>query len=594
MSHQNVVRVCAQVRRLSAVVSVAVLAVVLGAFSAGASAASTETPGETFPVSVTPEGEYANGEGTGEYTPVSISADGRIVAFESAAANLGEQGPAGAVEGFVKDLTTGVVTLVSRADGVGGEAAGEAGIEDLKLSANGRYVLFTSTATNLGIALPGEEPSEQHVYRRDLETGETILVDRVSGAGGATFSRGARAGGISSNGRYVVFAADVANLEDPAGDHAETAVETQYVRDTVTATTTAVSRATGVAGALADESSEATSVSRDGRYVVFASGADDLVAGVSGEPQVYLRDLQSATTTLVSQNALGEAGDRSSYFPVLVGDRGCEVQFSSLAFNLMEPSTLAVAGEQTYVENHCSSAPTMALVSQKEGELAGGSYGSWGTSGDGRLVLFWASFSLSGAYHLFLKDLDTGLVSQVDRASGSTGAPSNAEPGQAAISANGCRVVFGSQATNLYGAGPPEGPGGEKPFEVYVRQLAPCVKPSTEPGSAVPPAESAAGRSPNRPAPSPPTSLKIAALDRHRLVLSFSGSGLASVRIRRFVGEPRRHWKFLTTIVVSAEAAGRVEVALPGFAPGRYRFNAHLRRSQSPSVVRVLAIGRPR
>jgi hypothetical protein len=590
MSYQNVVRACAGARRQSAVVSTAILIALLGMLCTSASAAAPETPDETFPVSVTPDGEWANGEGTGEYTPVSISADGRYVAFQSASTNLGEQGPVGTVEGFVKDLSTGALELVTRADGAGGEPADEPGIEDLKLSADGRYVHFTSSATNLGTTLPGEEPSEQHVYRRDLQTGETILVDRVSGAGGAIFSRAARAEGISTSGRYIVFAASVANLEDPSGDHAQTAIATQYVRDTVAGTTTAISRATGIVGNLANEPSEATSVSPDGRYVVFATAASNL-PGANGEAQVYLRDLQSAKTTLISQNELGATGDRGSGIPVLVGDRDCEIQFSSLAFNLLEPSPTPVAGEQLYIADFCSSPTTLTLVSEKEGQQAGIAYGSWGTSADGNLVLFGGSFSISGVFHLFLKNRDTGEVSQIDRASGASGASANDEPQQAAISENGCRAVFGDRATNLSGAGPPVGPSGEEPFEVYVRQLAPCVDSPEEPGAATPPAQGGSSSGPN-PAPVRPANLKIAGLSRRKLVLNLSGPGTVSVRVRRFMQEPRRRWTLIRSIAMQATGAGRMQVPLPSLSPGWYRFNVHLDGSQSKGVVRLLEIGR--
>jgi len=231
MSHQNVVMACAGALRRSSALSAAIFIALLGVFSSNAGAAVTELSGDTFPVSVTPEGAYADGEGTGEFTPISISADGRYVAFESAATNLGEKGPAGVNEAFVKDLSGGAIELVSRADGVDGEPAGEPGIADLELSADGRYAIFTSGAGNLGTVLPGEDPSERHVYRRDLETDETALVDRVTGSGGAILSRGAEAAAISADGRYVAFTARVENLEDPTGDHAETAAAVGYVRD---------------------------------------------------------------------------------------------------------------------------------------------------------------------------------------------------------------------------------------------------------------------------------------------------------------------------------------------------------------------------
>jgi len=240
---------CAARRRRVAVLSIVLPMLALAVFAQSVEAASDETVGDTFPVSVTLQGLYANGEGTAVYGPVSISGDGRYVAFDSNATNLGGEGPLGATEAFVKDLHTGEVQLVSRANGASGEPAGSSGVENVKLSGDGHYVIFNSKATNLITGLPGEEPEEQHVYRRDLQTGETALVDRVTGAQGSILSRGAVAEAISSDGQYVVFAAEVSDLENPTGPHAKGGIETVYVRDMDTGTTTVVSRASGPAGA---------------------------------------------------------------------------------------------------------------------------------------------------------------------------------------------------------------------------------------------------------------------------------------------------------------------------------------------------------
>lgn len=588
MSHQNLVWAGAVVCRRSAYLAVALLTATLG-FSCPR--ASAETPGETFPVSVTPAGVYADGEGAGEFTPVSISDDGRYVAFESAATNLGEQGPAGINEGFVKDLGSGAVELVSRADGPGGQPASEPGISGFRLSGDGRYVIFTSAAANLGTALPGEEPSAQHVYRRDLRSGETTLVDRVSGAAGEILSRGAEAASISADGRYVAFMARVANLEDPAADHAETAAAVGYVRDMQTGATTAVSRAAGVAGEMADEPAELLSISPDGRYVAFDSRATNLVPGAEEGvwEQVYVRDLQAAATTLASQNALGEAGDRGSGFPTLFGEGGCEAEFSSLAFNLLKPSPLEISGEQVYVADHCASPPRVTLVSQDADEqYAPFAYTVSGGSADGRYAIFAAEFAGSPCCHLYLRDLDAEQTSQLDRASGLGGVVANQSVEWFAISANGCRAVFTTRATNLHGAGPPEGPGGEEPVEVYARQLAPCAESPEEPGTR----GSASRRdAPTSPVAIVPTDLRVAGLGRRELLLDLSGPGRVSVRIRRFEQQRPHRWAFVRTIVAEATAAGRVRVPLPDLAPGRYRFNVHLHRSQAPGVVRVLAIG---
>jgi Tol biopolymer transport system component len=487
MSHQNLVGVCSPVRRRrrNATLSTVLPMLLLVLFAASARAASDETIGDTFPVSVTPGGVYANGEGV-VYGPLSIADDGRYVAFEGSATNLGEQGSAGAIEGYIKDLHTGAVKLISRADGPSGAPASEPGVEGLELSGDGRYVVFTSRAPNLVAGLPGEEPSEQHVYRRDLQTGETTLVDRVTGAEGAILSRDAVAEGISKDGRYVVFAADVGDLEDPAGTHARTDFETVYVRDMQAGTTVAVSRAGGATGAIANEASQAYSISADGQYVAFQSAATNVVPGMGSNfsQQVYLRDLRTATTTLVSQSADGKPGNRNSERPVLVGEDGCEVEFSSEAANLLETSPIEVSGEQVYLRNLCSTPTSTTLISQNEAGIAGDAFGAYGASADGNNILFTASFSISGRFGLFLRDLSTGQTTQLDRASGAQGETANQEIEQAAISANGCRAVFTDKATNLGQSGPPEGPSGEKPTEVYARQLAACnEEPAVTPAS---------------------------------------------------------------------------------------------------------------
>ncbi|HTA97385.1 MAG TPA: choice-of-anchor D domain-containing protein [Solirubrobacteraceae bacterium] len=492
MSHQNLAKVCALARRHNTILLTAFAMLVLALFATNARASSDETISDTFPASVTSQGAYANDGGTAVYGPVSISGDGRYVAYESDSTNLGEQGPAGTIEAYVKDLHTGEVELVSRANGSNGEPAGEPGVENVKVSGNGRYVIFDSKAPDLVAGLPAEEPEEQHVYRRDLQTGETTLVDRVSGAHGAILSRNAVAEAISDDGRYVVFAADAGDLEDPAGAHTKTSIETVYVRDVDAETTTAVSRANGPMGEIANEESQASSISSDGRYVPFVSRATNLLPGMESNiyPQIYLRDLQTGTTTLVSQAQNGEAGERRSENPMLVGDDGCEVEFSSEAGNLLKFVTIGgepieISGAQIYLRDLCSTPASTTLISQDASGFAGDAYGAFGASADGNDILFAGGFE--SGYHLFLRDLSTGQTTQLDRAGGPAGVSADNESQEGAISSNGCRVVFDSQATNLLGqTGPPEGPNGEIPTEVYVRQLAACKEePTVAPTSLV-------------------------------------------------------------------------------------------------------------
>ena len=496
MPHHALATVCATTLRRGAILTTTLPLILLALFAAGARAASDETIDDTFPASVTQAGAYAN-EGTGE-TP-SISADGRYVGFESHSTNLDEEGPpapAGVDEAYVKDLDTGDVKLVSRADGPDGEPANEpgeaTGVENLSISGNGQYVVFTSDATNLVAGLPAPEPEEHplHVYRRNLQTGETVLVDRVTGLGGAILDeRGAHAEAISEEGRYVLFRDHVEDLEDPAGAH-EPGLQTVYVRDMQSGTTTAVSRASGSAGELANEKSLGRSISHDGHYVTFESSATNLVPGMESNTasQVYLRDLQTNTTTLISETPAGEPGNEASEEPILAGVDGCEVAFESAATNL-SPG-VAVSAPQIYLTDLCASPVNTILVSRADGEDGapvgeGGGVTALGASANGRYVLFEGTLDAQGTGsasegRLYVRDLTAGRTTLIDRASGAEGELANEQREQgslsAAISANGCRVAFVTRATNLTEPKPPV----NDPFETYIRQLAPCAEAASE------------------------------------------------------------------------------------------------------------------
>jgi hypothetical protein len=567
--------------------SLAATVLLLLAFASPAGAAAApETAGATFAASASAGGELADGVGTVEYTPVQISEDGRYVSFQSASRNLGEAGPEGAVEGFVKDLDTGQVELVSRADGVGGEAAGAPGITTLQMSGNGRYVLFTSAATNLGNPLPEEAAGETHVYRRDLVTGETTLVDRVSGANGQVLARGAEGDAISADGRVVAFTDRVANLEDPVGDHTETAEAVGYVRNLETGATTAISRADGANGELADRGVEQLWVSPEGRYVSFTTFADNIGSGIESY-LVYLRDTEANTTTLVGVNAEGEVADSSVYGGFLAGGSGCYGTVESEATNLL-PGT---SGGHIYVFDRCGAPGKFTVANiQEDGTpfyLSFGSFDAATVTADGTKVLLSGSDpgASSCPCHLYLRDLAAGTTTTVDRASGAGGELGNGETQYFALSANGCRAAFETTATNLVPEAAPD--PGEDPSQIYVRQLAPC--------------HSEAGKPPVAVNPSPPpggttilgaTRVGVGHLSRKVLWLSFDGPGKARLRIQKLRVGRRHGWKQVKALAVTAAAAGEVKVKLPALGAGRYRFKVRLQGDpDSPTLTKRLSVG---
>ncbi len=235
-----------------------------------------QVTGETVRVSVASDGTQGNGPSW----HASISADGRYVAFDSAATNLVPNDTNNWQDVFVHDRLTGVTTRVSVAsDGTQGDHGGE----EPSISADGRYVAFLSEATNL---VPDDTNDEFDVFAHDLATGQT---SRVSVSSDGKQGNGASdSPSISPTGRYVAFESLAGNLV--AGDtNDELDV---FVHDRVSGQTALFSVALG--GAAANGPSSRPSISADPSYLAFESEATNLVhADTNGWSDVFVRDREA-------------------------------------------------------------------------------------------------------------------------------------------------------------------------------------------------------------------------------------------------------------------------------------------------------------
>jgi Tol biopolymer transport system component len=267
--------------------------------------------------------------GDGFSAAPAISPDGRFVAFESTADNLSTaDGPATDV--FLRHTATGATTLVSRASGSLG-SAGDGPSFSATISADGRFVAFSSSADNLSAV---DDDTVTDIFLRDTATSATTLVSRGPGAGGPGGDGGSAAPAISADGRFVAFSSSADNLSTEDDDGAG-GVDI-FVRDTATGATTLASRAQGASGPGGDGPSEVSAISGDGRFVAFESDADNLSAEDDDTlTNVFLRDTATGATTLVSraQGASGFRGDRSSTAPA-ISHEGRFVAFQSDAANL--------------------------------------------------------------------------------------------------------------------------------------------------------------------------------------------------------------------------------------------------------------------
>ena len=246
---------------------------------------------------------------------VSVSADGRYIAYQSrivtTAAN--DPSPSNPYNVVVRDMNSGTITLASvDTTGTGG------GNQDCTfdpytqaISADGRYVVFHSSASNLVSPPAGGTNS----YLRDLWTGTTVLVSASAVNGSAVGSNGSEV--ISPDGRWVAFATGAANVvAEPTNDQTNV-----YVRDIQTGTLTLASvNMAGTGGGNAGSGlgtfydfPGGLSFSANGRYLAFRSMATDLTSGVvTGNRNLYVRDLDAGQTLLVTPNLTntdGGAGD---------------------------------------------------------------------------------------------------------------------------------------------------------------------------------------------------------------------------------------------------------------------------------------------
>ena len=253
----------------------------------------------------------------------AISDDGRYVLFQSLATNLVPGDTNGASDVFLRDTLTNTTTRIPVAsDGTQGNADA---ITAPDMSADGRYVVFSSLASNL---VPGDTNGRNDVFLRDTHTHTTTRISIASDG-----TQGNRASGnspvISADGRYVAFDSFASNLVP--GDTNGT-IDT-FIRDTWSGTTSRISVAS--AGTQANGLSNNPNISPDGRFVVFESAASNLVAGdTNGATDVFQHDVQTNSTVLVSIASNGAQGDQESHFPV-VSAGGSLIAFESRADNLV-------------------------------------------------------------------------------------------------------------------------------------------------------------------------------------------------------------------------------------------------------------------
>ena len=221
--------------------------------------------GTTTRVSVTSSGVQANSNAFA----ANISGDGRYVAFLSNASNLVTGDTNGTTDVFVHDSWTQQTTRVSVSSS-GTQANGNSEIAP-ELSADGRYVVFGSWASNL---VANDTNNAKDVFVHDRQTGITSRVSiSIYGAEGNLSTGLQDSPDISADGRYVVFSSNATNMI-PDDSNGRTDI---FLLDRQTGQLLGISRQP-TQGSLGNDKSEFAAISGDGTTIAFESSATNLVS----------------------------------------------------------------------------------------------------------------------------------------------------------------------------------------------------------------------------------------------------------------------------------------------------------------------------
>ncbi len=429
-------------------------------------------------MSKAPNGD--NGNGTSRQ--VSVSGDGRYVVFQSDATNLigGLTDTNNSSDVFLRDTQTGTLRCISLATPT---TTGNSFSVNPIISANGRYVVFASSATNL--VSTNDTNSNLDVFRYDIVTNQMQLVSvsvlgTSTGNGFSGSTGGWHAYDMSDDGRFVAFMSNAFDLTFINDTNTKSDI---FIRDMQTGFTRLASINNSGTNTGNDDSVD-PSITADGQMVAFTSLANNLTAlDDNTQYDIYFYNYQTQITKCASLAVSGTSTGTFSSFSAVISKNGTRVAYSSAAHDLTNipipfnnPFVNVIVHDFGLGLNSLVTVNTVGNASGN-GETGQGNFQNRNVSisANGRYVSFESkannlvSLPVGTGYNIFRRDLAEGKTEVVSiNTAGTQGGTNNSLTGSRGnqMSRDGRFVTFVSNSQNLVADFPTSGG-----FQVYVRDM---------------------------------------------------------------------------------------------------------------------------
>lgn len=419
------------------------VAMVAASLNLGNHMASAVVPGSNTMVSVTPAGSSSVGSGVAS-DGSKISRNGKFVGFMSTSNDVIASDGNYKADVFVRNLGANSTERVSMStSGTESDADSRFGA----ISETGRYIVFTSAASNLIDGTTVTTPNyKEQLYMRDTETDTTTLISKNSS--GVIADSGITAHSVSSDGRFVLFESRATNLGPSVtnGPYSDNLYMLDRVNNSFTILNYAEDNSLSTTNGVYPEAD----MSCDGSLVVFQS-AQDLTSSYSPHQDIYLLDRRAGNELTNLTSVANDAAMSPS-----ISCNGNYISFASFATDLDPASSPSSYIRHAFVYDRINDTFTMAdkTTSGTEGNANAACTASLTciSVSDNGIAAFASEASnlVSGGTsgkQVYVHKLDGAVTELLSRSSGGTQANNNSvDP---VIDSRGEIVAYSSNATNL-------------------------------------------------------------------------------------------------------------------------------------------------